>query len=523
VQHVRIVAMARRAATRGWLLALAGGLAAGLLLGAPQAGRAQTATPRYPDLKTQPPSGLRYDQVTVNGVLQWVIRFDNTAWNAGTGPLHLVPVNSGDRTTVWQYVYAGDTASGEPVERHNVGESEFHPSHNHWHFQDFAKYELYTRSDWDRRTGQKRGEGSKTTFCIIDTTRVSGALPARYTDCAQTSVTGLTVGWGDTYGANLADQWVVVGQSKLADGEYVLRSVVDPLNKLYESANKNGPSEATDANQALRAFSVCSGAISLSGCGTSGGPANDNFAAAAALGVPGSASAQTQSATTEVGEPRPCASIGQTVWYRVVPGSSGTLTASTAGSGFDTALALYSGSSLTALTVLGCNDDVDLGGDLTSRVSANVTAGRTYYLQAGGYNGDNGSLALNVSMGGTTPPPPTATNVHVGDLDATTQRSGNTWRASVTSTVHDAKQDAPVAGATVSGAWSGGHSGGASCTTSTSGTCTVSTGSMNRRTTTSVSFSATAVTGASMTYTPGSNHDPDGSSNGTTITVRNPY
>ena len=40
-----------------------------------------------------------------------------------------------------------------------------------------------------------------------------------------------------------------------------------------------------------------------------------------------------------------------------MPTAGGTLTASTAGSAFDTVLALYSGSSLTALTRLGCNDD----------------------------------------------------------------------------------------------------------------------------------------------------------------------
>ena len=509
----------RRRIGRPWLPVLTAAFAAVLLsLAMPQATNSQTATPRYPNLKTNPPSGLRYEQMTINGVLQWVIRFDTTVWNAGTGPLHLVPVNSGGRTTVWQYVYSTNTATGEPVEKHNAGEAEFHSAHNHWHFQDFAKYELYKKSDWDGRTGQKRGEGVKTTFCIIDTTHVSGTLSARYTQCGQTSVTGLTVGWGDTYTADLADQWVVVGQSKLENGEYVLRSIADPLNKLKEGP-LNGANESIDDNQAVTAFSVCSGEISLSGCTTSGGPANDNFAAAAALSVPGSASAQTQSATTETGEPNPCAPIGKTVWYRLVPGSSGTLTAATAGSGFDTVLALYRGSSLAALTSLACNDDVNYdAGDLTSRVSASVTAGQTYYIQAGGYDGAGGSLALNISMGGTTPP--TATTVHVHDLDGSTARSGNKWRARVTIAIHDTNQEASVAGATVSGNWGGGSSGSTSCTTSTDGTCTVSTGWL--RTTTSVNFTVTGVTGSSMTYASSSNHDKDTSSNGTTITVNSP-
>ena len=227
---------------------LGAGLAAGLLiLGTPGQMRA-THGPHYPDLKTRPAFDLRYDRVTIDGTTQWVLRFSNTVWNAGTGPLHLVPVNSGSKTTVWQHIYSTTTATGTPVEQHNVGEAEFHPEHNHWHFQNFAKYELYTKADWDGRTGQKRGEGVKTTFCIIDYTWVSGTLPATYTQCEQTSVTGLTVGWGDTYGAHLADQWVVVGQSRLADGQYVLRSIADPLNKLKESAN-NGAAETIDHHE----------------------------------------------------------------------------------------------------------------------------------------------------------------------------------------------------------------------------------------------------------------------------------
>lgn len=249
-----------------WLPPLAAGLAAGfLIVGTPGAMRA-TDGPHYPDLKTRPPFDLRHDRVTINGTSQWVLRFSNTVWNAGTGPLHLVPVNSGSKTTVWQHVYSTTTATGTPVEQHNAGEAEFHPEHNHWHFQNFAKYELYTKADWERRTGVKRGQGTKTTFCIIDTTRVTGNLPAAYAQCGQTSTTGLTVGWGDTYTYNLWEQWVVLGQSRLANGDYVLTSVADPLNKIYESSNKNGSSESTADNQAVTCFNVKSNRIKVTSC-----------------------------------------------------------------------------------------------------------------------------------------------------------------------------------------------------------------------------------------------------------------
>ena len=249
-----------------WLLPLAAGLVAGLLIVGTPAELRATHGPHYPDLKTRPAADLRYDKVTIGGIPQWVLRFSNTVWNAGTGPLHLVPVNSGSKTTVWQHVYSTTTATGTPFEQHHAGEAEFHPAHNHWHFQDFAKYELYTKAAWANNTGDKRGQGTKTTFCIIDTTRVTGDLPAAYAACGQTSTTGLTVGWGDTYTYNLADQWVVLGQSRLANGDYVLRSIADPLNKLHESANKNGSSESAADNQALTCFNVKNNRIKVAPC-----------------------------------------------------------------------------------------------------------------------------------------------------------------------------------------------------------------------------------------------------------------
>lgn len=214
--------------------------------------------PHYPNLKTRPPSDLRYAQVSIDGVLQWVVRFSNTVWNEGEGPLELIGTSSGTKTNVKQRVYWSTTATGT-YDEYPVGEFDFHPTHNHWHFGNFAKYELYTKAEWmaNNTNGQKRGEGTKTTFCIIDTRRWSGSLPAAYTQCGQTKQ-GLTVGWGDTYPFSLADQWVVLGQSKLTEGaDYVLRSVADPMNQLYESENKNDSArEGQAANQALTCFKI---------------------------------------------------------------------------------------------------------------------------------------------------------------------------------------------------------------------------------------------------------------------------
>ena len=125
-----------------------------------------------------------------------------------------------------------------------------------------------------------------------------------------------------------------------------------------------------------------------------------------------------------------------------------------------------------------------------------------------------------------TPPPPTPTPtptpapipMHVGDLDGQAVPSGSKWTARVTILVHDQSNN-PVSGATVTGAWSAGAKGSVSCTTNSSGLCTVSKANLSSRTA-SVTFSMTSVVRSSYSYQSSANHDPDGDSNGTVIIVR---
>ena len=116
-------------------------------------------------------------------------------------------------------------------------------------------------------------------------------------------------------------------------------------------------------------------------------PANDAFADAIPFSAPTTFSVDTTGATLEAGEPRPCADIGSTVWYAFQPTVAGTYSARTAGSGFDTALAVYAAD----FSLVGCNDDWE---SLQSRVDFAAAAGETYYIQAGGYLGSTGLLLL---------------------------------------------------------------------------------------------------------------------------------
>ena len=98
--------------------------------------------------------------------------------------------------------------------------------------------------------------------------------------------------------------------------------------------------------------------------------------------------------SVEPTEPLTCefeeVSLGSTVWYRFTPQQDMELYADTFGSDFDTVLAVYVGPDLRSLGQIACNDDV---GDAShSGLTFMAFAGETYYFQAGGYEGETGSL-----------------------------------------------------------------------------------------------------------------------------------
>ncbi len=108
-------------------------------------------------------------------------------------------------------------------------------------------------------------------------------------------------------------------------------------------------------------------------------------------------------------------------------------------------------------------------------------------------------------------------SMHVGNLDRASTTQANTWSAFVMITVHNSSHGL-VPNATVSGSWSNG--GTAFCTTNSNGQCTVLQ-SLFRKTA-SVTFTVVNVTDPLLIYKPPDNHDPDGDSNGTSITVARP-
>ncbi len=124
--------------------------------------------------------------------------------------------------------------------------------------------------------------------------------------------------------------------------------------------------------------------------------ANNNFVNQIAMRSPSSRMEITTGATLETGEPRPCGSIGATVWFSVTAGGSGTAVIDTVGglTNYDTVLAAYTGSSLGGLTNIACNDDY---GGLQSQITFACTVGTTYRVQLGGYNGAAGRATLDIN------------------------------------------------------------------------------------------------------------------------------
>ena len=126
-------------------------------------------------------------------------------------------------------------------------------------------------------------------------------------------------------------------------------------------------------------------------------PPNDDFAAAADIaGRSGRVRGANVAATRETGEPRHGPGANASVWYRWRAPGDGSLQLVTAGSTYDTLLAVYRGSRLQTLRRLAADDDSGPG--LASAVRIPVARGRVYRVAADGYGGSIGELVLRWTL-----------------------------------------------------------------------------------------------------------------------------
>ncbi len=127
-------------------------------------------------------------------------------------------------------------------------------------------------------------------------------------------------------------------------------------------------------------------------------PSNDDFASAAIMSV-GSYQLRdfnNSKATFEDNEPRHAREPGgKSLWYSWSPPSSGLYAIDTDGSGFDTTLAVYTGSVLsTNMTVVASNDE--FGRTHASRVEFYASTNVQYKIAVDGYRGASGQGFLRI-------------------------------------------------------------------------------------------------------------------------------
>jgi Big-like domain-containing protein/List-Bact-rpt repeat protein len=136
-------------------------------------------------------------------------------------------------------------------------------------------------------------------------------------------------------------------------------------------------------------------------------PANDNFANATLITTNTTLLATNVVASSETGEPKHAGKIGgHSVWWKWVAPGNGEMAITTAGSTFNTLLAVYTGTSLNGLKQVAANDDVNTsGGGFTSRVKFLVSAGTEYEIAVDGKNGDTGIAHLNWAFSADTKDP----------------------------------------------------------------------------------------------------------------------
>jgi len=188
----------------------------------------------------------------------------------------------------------------------------------------------------------------------------------------------------------------------------------------------------------------------------------------------------------------------------------------------------------TPLTLAVLANDKDVDGDAVTLVSAGPASskggtavanpdGTVTYTPPAGFSGtDTFTYSISDGHGGSDSATVTiavgasANTTHIADLDASTATLFYLWRGIVTILVLD-QNGQPVANAYVYGNFSQGLTGSGACLTGANGTCQF--GSNWASSGNSGVFTVTNVSKSGYTYVASLNADPDGDSDGTTITV----
>lgn len=245
-------------------VALSSAAVLALLLVAGQSAEAGDASgpPLLPDLIVEEPAEiLVYKQP---GERSTILRFSHTTSNVGVGPLEISPDlqtdecgPKGERGRVaYQMIYEDTDADGvfdRDVDRggdtREVGCMVYHaaPGHDHYHFNDFALFELYSE-----RSGKLKETSDKVSFCVYDLDQPYPRLPGspaamfyKFANCDREDGThGISVGYADYYDADTTGQELDVTGRR--PGRYCLVARADPVDRLTERGSEGETNNETE-------------------------------------------------------------------------------------------------------------------------------------------------------------------------------------------------------------------------------------------------------------------------------------
>jgi hypothetical protein len=205
-----------------------------------------------PDLNQVTPDSLEVQHVIVRGRDEFRLGFDSATENLGPGPLTIHGFRPNKLTPRMQVDQLVTQRDGSTRLIRGVGEMQYvrNPDHNHWHFLDFARYELRPAGGF----GPTRRGDRKTGFCLGDRYRAHGArslpgfqpFPAQGDTCGlgKTGLVGLfagiSTGYGDEYAAQLEGQYIDI--TGIVPGRWNLVHTENANHRLLESDYTNNSS-----------------------------------------------------------------------------------------------------------------------------------------------------------------------------------------------------------------------------------------------------------------------------------------
>lgn len=206
---------------------------------------ASQAAPLYPDLRMMAPTDLRILGIPqLDGSVHRRLQFTSRVWNVGEGAFEVDRTPTSDTTaSLSQRIYdSNGTFTDEPL----ASSVEFLPLDFTFAVPAIGRYELWAYRDYLRARSRDFRRGAplmarEASYCVADVEQVDPDQHAgAYATCTK-FVTGISAGWADVTGGFEPENQFQLGTGTLADGEYVLRAIADPHNRLHESPGKADP------------------------------------------------------------------------------------------------------------------------------------------------------------------------------------------------------------------------------------------------------------------------------------------